>query len=299
MGYRRGMVARRRDRLRASALGGLLTGVVVLTLAACTGGPGAASGSETAVTPAATGASSSVDPADGAVALDDPADAAAIWVPEPLPAGAVLATGTFESPGGAVAGNIAVVTDAARFVEVVLTDFALEETRTVQLTLLSEPIGEFGCFDTEGYSFQPGPVTGEAEQRMPMGPVDGLPGGDPSFLDQAVISAVTDPAALPEGCYGDTLAIAELEWLTPQDLPPLADTGIRSGATGEAGLDAEGALAVYVVSEGDTLGDIAGRFGVSAEAIRYLNAGRIGPGGVLDDERVFAGEALNLAPDAR
>jgi hypothetical protein len=186
----------------------------------------------------------------------------------------------------------------------VLTDFALDPEVAAgaapQMTLLSEPIGEIGCYDTDGYSFQPSPLTGDLEQRMTMGPVDDVPTGDPSFLDQAVIYLPVEAESPPaDGCYGDTIAIADLEWLTPQDLPELADSGIRSGATGEVGTDADDALSVYVVAEGDSLGQIAARFGVSTEAVLYLNASRIGPGGLLEDGTVYAGEALNLSQAAR
>ncbi|WP_291046330.1 LysM domain-containing protein [Herbiconiux sp.] len=310
------MVAGRLGRLRAVALGGLVTASALVLLAACTSGAAPGDGTGAAATPPRTSASEPADPvagadADAPGAAGDAAVAAASWVPEPLPGNAVLATGTFESPDAAVTGNIAVVTDAARVVEIVLTDFALDPEVAAgaapQMTLLSEPIGEIGCYDTDGYSFQPTPLTGDLEQRMTMGPVDDVPTGDPSFLDQAVIYLPVGPdlsAESPEeprvdGCYGDTIAIADLEWLTPQDLPELADSGIRSGATGEVGTDADDALSVYVVSEGDSLGQIAARFGVSTEAVLYLNAGRIGPGGLLEDGTVYAGEALNLSQAAR
>ncbi|MFB2583260.1 LysM domain-containing protein [Herbiconiux sp. P15] len=303
------MTAERRSRHRATLLAGIVAASALL-LTACTGGADD-TGSGVAGTVAPPEASAAA-PADegGADADADGADAdsaggggAATWAPEPLPGNAVLATGTFDSPEGAVVGNIAIVTDAERNVEIVLSDFALDGAalgeRTVQLTLLSEPIGEIGCYDTAGYSFQPAPPTGDAEQRMPMGPMDELPSGDPSFLDQAVVYAVADPSTLPAGCYGDTVAIADLEWLTPQDVPDTEDSGIRAGATGEAVSDEEGRLTSYVVEEGDTLSQIAERFGVSERAILYLNAGRIGQGGVLDDVEVAAGETLNLSPAAR
>lgn len=309
------MVAARLGRLRAAALNGLVMASAVVLLAACTSGAAPADDSDSAPTPASTTASEPADDEGDAEgeqpddAVDDDAvDAAISWVPEPLPANAVLATGTFESPDAAVAGNIAIVTDAARAVEIVLTDFSLDPEQGAgpapQLTLLSEPIGEFGCYDTDGYSFQPAPLTGDALQRMTMGPVDDVPTGDPSFLDQAVIylPAGPEPSVGPSpagGCYGETIAIADLEWLTPQDLPELADSGIRSGATGEVGTDADGGLSVYVVAGGDSLGQIAARFGVSTEAVLYLNAGRIGQGGLLEDGTVSPGEALNLSQTAR
>ncbi|MCS5722338.1 LysM peptidoglycan-binding domain-containing protein [Herbiconiux sp. CPCC 203407] len=303
------MVAARLGRLRAAALGGLVTASALVLLGACTSGSAPADDPGAAPTSPSASASEPVDPAagtdaDAPDAAGDAAVAAASWVPEPLPGNAVLATGTFESPDAAVTGNIAIVTDAVRVVEIVLTDFALDPEVAAgaapQMTLLSEPIGEFGCYDTDGYSFQPSPLTGDVEQRMTMGPVDDVPTGDPSFLDQAVIYLPVEAESPPsDGCYGDTVAIADLEWLTPQDLPELADSGIRSGATGEVGTDADDALSVYVVAEGDSLGRIASRFGVSTEAVLYLNAGRIGQDGLLEDGTVYAGEALNLSPSAR
>jgi hypothetical protein len=302
------MVAGRLERLRTAALGGLVTAAAMVLLVACTSGPPA--GDRVAAT---TPASTTAQPVDqGAAGEGEPPgtapdgaaiDAATAWVPEPLPGNAVLATGTFEAPEAAVTGNIAIVTDAERVVEIVLTDFALDPGQGAgpapQMTLLSEPVGEFGCYDTDGYSFQPTPLTGDIEQRMTMGPVDDVPTGDPSFLDQAVIYLPVGAEPPADGCFGDTIAIADLEWLTPQDLPELADSGIRSGATGEVGTDADDELSVYMVAEGDSLGQIAARFGVSTEAVLYLNAGRIGQGGLLEDGTVYAGEALNLAPSAR
>lgn len=309
MGYRRGMVARRLERTRAAALGGLVLASATVLLAACTSG-GAPAGNALSPTPAGTSASTPADSHDGSGDGSGPSEAnldgsaldAASWVPEPLPGNAVLATGTFESPEGAVTGNIAIVTDAARVVEIVLTDFALDPEQVdvpPQMALLSEPDGAFGCYDTDGSSFQPSPLTGDGEQRMTMGPVDDVPTGDPSFLDQAVIYLPVGADLTADGCFGDTIALADLEWLTPQDLPELVDSGIRSGATGEVVTDADEGISVYVVAEGDTLGQIAARFGVSAEAVRYLNAGRIGQGVLLEDGTVHAGDTLNLSAEAR
>ncbi len=199
MGYRQGMVAGRLGRLRAAALGGLVTASALVLLAACTSGSAPADGTGGAATPPSTSTAEPVDPvagpdadgdadADAPGAAGDAAVAATSWVPEPLPGNAVLATGTFESPDAAVSGNIAIVTDAARVVEIVLTDFALDPEVAAgaapQMTLLSEPIGEFGCYDTDGYSFQPTPLTGDLEPFFVGHRIAIREGVDPFLFDQ-------------------------------------------------------------------------------------------------------------------
>jgi LysM repeat protein len=230
-------------------------------------------------------------------AATDAADTASgSWNFSPPPADSVLGSGTIESPDGAVTGTIAIVTNSERFAELVVSGFSTTDSRLLQTTLVSTPDSVFDCFNPEGYAYSLPQLSSQPEQRFAMGPVDDLPSGDPGFLDSALVYAAPEPPG-PEGfggCYGDVIGIADLTWNFPQTVTPAVDAGATAGATGVATVGEVGTPLAYEVATGDALTTIAERFGVAPTQILYLNAGRISPQGIIDDEAVYAGETLKL-----
>ncbi|WP_092548317.1 LysM peptidoglycan-binding domain-containing protein [Herbiconiux ginsengi] len=239
-------------------------------------------------------------PSSSPVPSPAPAADPARWAPVPVSPGSVLGTGTLTSPGGALTGTVEVTSDHDGGVEVVLSGFATSDPRMLQATFSSTPGATFSCYNPEGYAFALPTLGPEPDQEFPMGRLDDLPSSDPSFLDSLVVYAVPEAAEVGvDGCYGDILAIAEMQWNSTQDIPPAVDAGARAGASGTVELTAAGTPATYQVAAGDTLSDIAERFTLDPEVILYLSAGRISPQGIVDDETVYAGETLKLDASAR
>ncbi|WP_382303539.1 hypothetical protein [Herbiconiux sp. UC225_62] len=266
------------------------TGLLVL-LAGCASTPDRTGGDEPVI---------SRPPSSSPVPSPAPAAVPARWAPVPVPPGSVLGTGTLTSPSGALTGTVDVTTDHDGGVEVMLSSFATSDPRMLQATFYSTPSATFGCYNPEGYAFALPTLGPEPDQEFPMGRLRDLPSADPSFLDSLVVYAVPDPSEVGvDGCYGDILAIAEMQWNSTQEIPPAVDTGAHTGASGTLELTAAGTPATYRVAAGDTLGDIAERFTLDPAVILYLSAGRISPQGIVDDEAVYAGEVLKLDASAR
>ncbi|MGA1837704.1 hypothetical protein VD659_12315 [Herbiconiux sp. 11R-BC] len=218
-----------------------------------------------------------------------------------MPADAVLASGPVLDADGATIATVDIVTDAARNAFARFSRLDTSDPRPLQGLLRSTPGAQYGCFNSEGYGFGLPSFTPDVAQEFPLGRVDDLPSGDPSFLDQAVIYApvTTVPPDGFDGCYGDVIGIAALSWTHEQVVPRLTDGGARRGASGSVTVTDAGTPLFYDVVAGDTLTDVAERFGVDPAVILYLSAGRISPQGIVDDPLVYTGERLILDPAAR
>lgn len=71
--------------------------------------------------------------------------------------------------------------------------------------------------------------------------------------------------------------------------PP--DAGAGSGASGEVATGAFGSPSSYTVAAGDTMSDIAERFGISVDDLFHLNPALVP---APQDPSAYAGEVLNL-----
>ncbi len=250
-----------------------------------------------------TGCSPTIAPASPPLASSPPSasDAAPAWQPQPVPADAVLASGPVLDAEGATIATIEIVTDGARNAFARFSRLDTSDPRPLQGLLRSTPGAQYGCFNSDGYGLGLPSFTPDVAQEFPLGRIDQLPSDDPSFLDEAVIYApvTTVPPEGFDGCYGDVIGIAALSWTHEQSVPRLTDGGARQGASGSVSVTDAGTPLFYDVVPGDTLTNIAERFGVDPAVIVYLSAGRISPEGIVDDSLVYAGERLVLDAAAR
>ena len=118
--------------------------------------------------------------------------------------------------------------------------------------------------------------------------------GDPTFFGSAVLTQFSEVDREQNDCAATVIAAAPIAWTLSPRRPDLkvADTGKAKGAEGVVAADQSGAAISYTVARGDTLSNIADRFGISVDDIFYLNPTRLrGP----QDPTAYTGEVLNLS----
>lgn len=126
-------------------------------------------------------------------------------------------------------------------------------------------------------------------------------GYDPSWLGALVTysSAAADPSIPVEIGPDKVLAVTKVSWSVPArttNVHPV-DNGAAPNATGTvSATTTSGAPASYVVASEDLIGDVARRFGVSVEALIWLNPDMRVFGGA---QYLYAGTTLNLDPVRR
>jgi len=115
---------------------------------------------------------------------------------------------------------------------------------------------------------------------------------DPTYL-HSVSQIDVGPRA--DGCFSRVTSVGEIIWTIDPLYPELivVDAGETGGAKGIVTL--EGAVAVaYKVNQGDVLEEIAARFGLTPEELKWLNPRR-----TKDLTIVYKDETLNLSPSGR
>lgn len=116
--------------------------------------------------------------------------------------------------------------------------------------------------------------------------------GDPTLIDQLVLTSTPEPGS---ECLAPVLAIADIDW----SIEPLRsglvalDSGPRPAATGDV-TESDGAPGSYTVAPDDLIDDVAARFGMTADDLRYLNPLRARAGDLLRID-----EELNLTVAGR
>lgn len=124
---------------------------------------------------------------------------------------------------------------------------------------------------------------------------------DPSWLGTIVTysNAGSDPTIPVEIGPGKVLAVDTVRWSVPArttNVHPV-DGGARSGAGGTvSATTSSGAPASYVIAPDDLIGDVAARFGISVEALIWLNHDMRVYG---QQQYLYEGTTLNLDPIRR
>jgi hypothetical protein len=199
------------------------------------------------------------------------ATAAQAW-PE-LPEG-LLATGTFE---GQAHGSVQLLNGADGMLVVRVDDFAIDfphDSGILMLPYHSYP--DPGCGSREiawglGYD-EEGVVPETYETELPL---YGF-GGDPSLIRDLIIRDFDAPGGMDE-CAATPAARAILTWqYEPLRTDLVAvDSGATGGARGETVVE-EGVIVGYTVAPDDLLEEVAARFGMAEDDLRYLNP-ELGP----------------------
>lgn len=222
-----------------------------------------------------------VETAVHSVAPAPPDGAADVVIPD-----GVIGTAELTSASGdnTVSGTVVVTAGDGGF-DVALEDFRSDVPGGVQLFF--SPWSETTTCLADMYSFSFGNLSTDADQPgLSMGARDSSR-GDPSYFLTAVITANALSTTDPDGCVLTPRAVGTITWDVPDTRPGLlaADTGARFGAGG-ATATADGAPLSYRAVAGDTLNDIADRFGITVDDLGFLNP--------LTSRQLQAGDDLNL-----
>ncbi|TFD09397.1 LysM domain-containing protein [Cryobacterium sp. TMT1-66-1] len=250
-------------RLTTSVLGSI---TLVLGLVACS--------PPTTETPPVDTAVHSVAPA----LSDDTAD---VVIPD-----GVIGTAELTSASGdnTISGTVVVTAGGGGF-DVALKDFNSDVPGGVQLFF--SPWSDTTTCLADMYNFSFGNLSTDADQPgLSLGDRD-FSRGDPSYYLTAVITASTPATTDPDGCVLTPRAVGTITWDVPDTRPGLlaVDTGARFGAGG-ATATAGGSPISYRAVAGDTLNDIADRFGITLDDLGFLNP--------LTSRQLQAGDELNL-----
>ena len=198
----------------------------------------------------------------------------------------VIGTAELTSASGddTVSGTV-VVTAAGGGFDVALKDFHSDVPGGLQLFF--SPWSETTTCLADMYNFSFGNLSTDADQPgLSLGDRD-YSRGNPSYFLTAVITE-TDPSTTdPDGCVLTPRAVGTITWDVPDTRPGLlaVDTGSRFGAGG-ATATTDGAPISYRAVAGDTLNDIADRFGITVDDLGFLNP--------LTSRQLQAGDDLNL-----
>jgi hypothetical protein len=224
-------------------------------------------------------------------ATETPPVETAIQTDAPAPADVVIPDGvigtaelTPASGDNTISGTIVVTAGGGGF-DVALKDFRSDVPGGVQLFF--SPWSETTTCLADMYSFSFGNLSTDADQLgLSLGDRD-FSRGDPSYYLTAVITASTSGTADPDGCALTPRAVGTITWNVPDTRPGLlaVDTGIRVGAGGTTAT-ADAAAISYRAVAGDTLNNIADRFGITLDDLGFLNP--------LTSRQLQPGDELNL-----
>ncbi|WP_104081026.1 LysM domain-containing protein [Cryobacterium sp. Y11] len=222
-------------------------------------------------------------PVDNAVHSVAPAlsdDAADVVIPD-----GVIGTAELTSASGhnTISGTVVITAGGDGF-DVALKDFNSDVPGGMQLFF--SPWSETTTCLADMYNFSFGKLSTDADQLgLSLGDRD-FSRGDPSYYLTAVITASAPGTTDPDGCALTPRAFGTITWDVPDTRPGLlaVDTGIRVGAGGTTTADA--AALSYRAVAGDTLNDIADRFGITDDDLGFLNP--------LTSRQLQAGDDLNL-----
>ncbi|QAY74612.1 LysM domain-containing protein [Agromyces protaetiae] len=221
------------------------------------------------------------DATDGRQTAEPTASVRPSW-PD-LPPG-VLATGEFE---GGAHGSVELLNRGDGMLTVEVEDFAIDFPHYSGITAL--PYASFpdpGCDSRQiawGLGYERADVVPEVYEGIV--PLNAFR-GDPSLIRELIIRDFDSPDGLDE-CTAAPAAKAVLTW----SYQPLrsglraVDSGVTGGARGDTVIeDAE--VVRYVVAPDDLLVEVAARFGMTADDVRYLNP-ELGP-------TLRAGETISM-----
>lgn len=211
-----------------------------------------------------------------------------------IPVG-VVATGEFEALDGVTTGSVVGTYDGVKIV-FDFPDFVTDDSVQVMFAFADAELGPSDCFFDRYQTAFGLPTPGVPQSRPQFGPE--IYSGDPSFFSTlAVLEYPTGPGVAGE-CVFRTMAITPIEWSLPDLRPDLdvKDSGKSAGADGKVTVDESGEPLTYVTKAGDTLPQIAERFGISADDLVYLNPCRPI---VYEPTLAYANEVLNLSKERR
>lgn len=108
------------------------------------------------------------------------------------------------------------------------------------------------------------------------------------FVSVVALAGCATPAPLPTAVQTPPATTEATATPTPSPTAPTEpqDAGKRDGAAGEAEIMGDGSFR-YVIVEGDSLAQVAARFGVSPSWIRQESGGR-----VSENLPIYPGEVL-------
>jgi hypothetical protein len=222
-----------------------------------------------------------VDTAIHSAAPAPPDDADDVVIPDGVIGTAEL---TSASRDNTISGTVVVTARGGGF-DVALEDFRSDVPGGVQLFF--SPWSETTTCLADTYNFSFGNLATDADQSgLSLGNRN-FSRGDPSYYLTAVITATALSTTDPDGCVLTPRAVGTITWDVPDTRPGLlaVDTGTRFGAGGTT-TTADGAPLSYRAIAGDTLNDIADRFGITDDDLGFLNP--------LTSRQLQAGDDLNL-----
>ncbi|MDJ0350707.1 LysM domain-containing protein [Cryobacterium sp. PH29-G1] len=230
-------------------------------------------------------ATTETPPVGTTIQTDSPAppdDAADVVVPDGVIGTAEL---TSTSEDDTISGTVVITAGDGGF-DVALKDFKSDVPGGVQLFF--SPWSETTTCLADMYNFSFGNLSTDADQPgLTLGDRDSYR-GDPSYYLTAVIITASSPGTIdPDSCVLTPQAVGTITWDVPDTRPGLlaVDTGARFGAGG-ATATATGSPISYRAVAGDTLNDIADRFGITLDDLGFLNP--------LTSRQLQAGDDLNL-----
>jgi LysM repeat protein len=214
-----------------------------------------------------------------------------------IQAGTVVTEGDVASPKGSVHFHYRVVAGADGHFVVQYSGFTSTLPVPVSATFLEDPpaVGDGLTYHGIGDD-QLGGATTTPSAAVSV-PIDEA-GSDPSWLGSLVTysSATADPSLPVEIGPDKVLAVTKVAWSVPARTTNVhpADGGATANASGTvSATTASGAPASYVIAPGDLIGDVAARFGITVEALIWLNDGMQVYG---QQQYLYEGTTLNLDP---
>lgn len=215
-------------------------------------------------------------------------------------AGTVVAEGDVASPKGSVHFHYRVVAGADDRFVVQYSGFTSTLPVPVSATFLEDApsVGDGLTYHGIGDD-QLGAATTTPSAAVSV-PIDDA-GYDPSWLGALVTysSATADPSLPVEIGPDKVLAVTTVRWSVPArttNVHPV-DGGVAANASGTVSATTKsGAPASYVIAPGDLIGDVAARFGITVEALIWLNDGMQVYG---KQQYLYSGTTLNLDPVRR
>ncbi|NUU08180.1 LysM domain-containing protein [Leifsonia sp. C5G2] len=213
----------------------------------------------------------------------------------PVPAGTVVAQGDVASPKGSIHFHYRMVSNGDDTYSAQYSNFTDTAPIPISVTLLDTPprVGDGVTYHGVGDHVLGGPTSTAAV------PSSTNIGTAPSYLVALVTySSVASADGVPvELGPGKVLAVTSVHWSVPArqtNVHPV-DGGARPLAGGDVtATTASGAPKSYRVGHGDLPADVADRFGITLQDLKWLNPGS----GAFDPEgNLYEDAVLNLDPE--
>lgn len=215
-----------------------------------------------------------------------------------IPDGTVLSEGDVASPKGSIHFHYRVVASGESYtIDYSGFTSTLPVPVGVMLVDTAPSVGDGITYKGVGNATLGGPTTTPTGTSAPL--TDSS--YDPSWLGAIVTysDATSDPSLPVEIANGKVLAVDPVRWSVPArttNVHPV-DAGARPGATGSvSATTTAGAPRSYTIAPDDQIGDVAARFGISVEAVIWLNHDMRVYG---QQQYLYEGTSLNLDPIRR